>query len=49
MKANKKKIIFATFKHLMNKYQLLIIPLTMWSGMEQGFFFADYTVVSIYF
>ena len=24
-------------------YQLLIIPLTIWSGVEQGFFGADYT------
>jgi hypothetical protein len=25
-----------TVKHLANKYQLLIIPLTLWSGFEQG-------------
>ena len=24
-------------------YQLLIIPLTFWSGVEQGFFLSDYT------
>ena len=26
-----------TVKHLRNKYQLLIIPLTLWSGFEQAF------------
>lgn len=31
-----------------NPYQLLIIPLTFWSGMEQGFFGADYTAVSYF-
>ena len=24
-------------------YQMLIIPLTIWSGLEQGFFLSDYT------
>ena len=24
-------------------YQMLIIPLTIWSGVEQGFFLSDYT------
>ena len=27
-------------------YQLLIIPLTFWSGVEQSFFLADFTAVS---
>jgi hypothetical protein len=27
-------------------YQILLIPLTIWSGMEQGFFGAEYTTVS---
>jgi hypothetical protein len=27
-------------------YQILIIPLTFWSGVEQGFFGADFTAVS---
>jgi hypothetical protein len=26
--------------------QLLVIPLTFWSGIEQGFFGADFTAVS---
>ena len=28
------------------KKQILIIPLTFWSGIEQGFFGADFTAVS---
>ena len=33
----------ATFKHMTKPYQLLIIPLTIWSGLEQGFFLSDFT------
>ncbi|KAG7460982.1 hypothetical protein MATL_G00204680 [Megalops atlanticus] len=33
----------ATFKHLRDKRQLLLIPLTMYSGFEQGFLAGDYT------
>ena len=29
-----------------NPQQLLIIPITFWSGIEQGFFGADFTAVS---
>jgi len=36
-------LLFATFKHMKNRDQLLIIPLTIWSGVEQGFFGADFT------
>lgn len=28
-------------------YQILIIPLTIYSGIEQGFLSAEYTAVSI--
>ena len=35
--------MIATFKHMMKPYQLLVIPLTIWSGVEQGFFLSDYT------
>jgi len=38
-----KQLLVATFKHMKNKKQLLIIPLTFWSGIEQGFFSADFT------
>ncbi|PKU41534.1 hypothetical protein llap_8158 [Limosa lapponica baueri] len=33
----------ATFKHLKDKRQCLLIPLTMYSGFEQGFLSGDYT------
>jgi hypothetical protein len=29
--------------------QLLVIPLTFWAGVEQGFFGADFTAVNIIF
>ena len=30
-----------------NSKQLLLLPITIWSGLEQGFFGADFTAVSI--
>ena len=36
-------LLVATFKHMKKPYQMFIIPLTIWSGLEQGFFAADYT------
>ncbi|XP_064014279.1 protein unc-93 homolog A isoform X2 [Pogoniulus pusillus] len=33
----------ATFQHLKDKRQCLLIPLTMYSGFEQGFLSGDYT------
>ncbi|XP_027699363.1 protein unc-93 homolog A isoform X1 [Vombatus ursinus] len=33
----------ATFRHLKDKQQCLLIPLTMYSGFEQGFLSGDYT------
>uniref|UniRef100_F7F0N8 Protein unc-93 homolog A n=1 Tax=Monodelphis domestica TaxID=13616 RepID=F7F0N8_MONDO len=33
----------ATFRHLKDKRQCLLIPLTMYSGFEQGFLSGDYT------
>ncbi|ODM95223.1 UNC93-like protein [Orchesella cincta] len=38
-----KDLLVATFKHMTKPYQILMIPLTIWSGMEQGFFGADFT------
>jgi predicted MFS family arabinose efflux permease len=35
--------VTATVRHLKNKYQLLIVPFTLWSGFEQAFISADYT------
>ncbi|MBN3306481.1 UN93A protein, partial [Amia calva] len=36
-------VFLATFKQLTDKRQILIIPLTMYSGFEQGFLAGDYT------
>ena len=41
------QLLVATFRHLKNKKQLLVIPITIWSGIEQGFFGADFTAVRI--
>eukprot|EP00092_Neocalanus_flemingeri_P030399 GFUD01032999.1.p1 GENE.GFUD01032999.1~~GFUD01032999.1.p1 ORF type:complete len:501 (+),score=111.97 GFUD01032999.1:117-1619(+) len=38
-----KDLLVATFRHMKKKKQILIIPLTFWSGIEQGFFGADFT------
>ena len=40
-----KQLLVATFRHMKKKNQILIIPLTFWSGIEQGFFGADFTAV----
>jgi hypothetical protein len=40
------QLLMATFKQMKRKEQLLIIPITFWSGIEQGFFGADFTAVS---
>ena len=45
-KLSGKQLLVATFHHMKKKKQLLIIPLTFWSGIEQGFFGADFTAVS---
>jgi len=38
-----KDLLVATFRHMKKKKQILVIPLTFWSGIEQGFFGADFT------
>ena len=40
------QLLVATFKQMRKKDQLLLIPLTLWSGLEQGFFGADFTAVN---
>ena len=40
------QLLMATFRHLKNKNQILVVPITIWSGLEQGFFNADFTAVS---
>jgi len=42
-KRSGKQLLVATFKHMEKPYQMLIVPLTFWSGVEQGFFGADFT------
>ncbi|KAG1702353.1 UNC93-like protein [Nymphon striatum] len=37
------KLMFETFRHLKNPQQILIIPLSIYSGVEQGFFRNDFT------
>ena len=39
------KLLVATLKHLKNVPQVLLIPLTMYSGFEQGFFNAEWSKV----
>ena len=38
-------LVAATMKHMKKNYQQLLIPITIWSGLEQGFFGADFTAV----
>ena len=40
-------LFIATLKHLKDVRMRLLIPLTMYSGLEQGFVFGDFTKVSI--
>ena len=42
------KLLIATFRHMLKKKQLLIIPITFWSGIVQGIFSADFTAVSFH-
>ncbi|CAG0883173.1 unnamed protein product [Cyprideis torosa] len=35
--------LLATFRHMKHPFQLLVIPLTMWSGVEQGYFTSEFT------
>lgn len=41
------KLLIATFRHLRNPYQILIIPMTFFSGYAFAFIMADFTAVSI--
>ena len=38
-------LLVATVRQLKDRRQLLLVPLTFWSGLEQGFFGADFTAV----
>ena len=39
------ELLIVTTKQMRKKKQFLLIPLTIWSGLEQGFFGADFTAV----
>ncbi|XP_068230620.1 UNC93-like protein [Palaemon carinicauda] len=41
------ELLVATFNHMRHPYQILIIPLTVWSGVEQAFIGADYTAAYV--
>ena len=43
----KQLLMTATVRQMTNRDQLLLIPLTLWCGVEQGFFGADFTAVGI--
>ena len=38
-------LLIATVKHLHDKRMLLVLPITMFSGLEQAFTFGDFTQV----
>ncbi|RXG60864.1 UNC93-like protein [Armadillidium vulgare] len=42
-----KELLVATFLHMQKINQILIIPLTMWSGFEQAFLGADFTAAFV--
>jgi hypothetical protein len=39
------KLLISTIKHMRDINQLLLIPLTIWSGLEQSFLSAQFTKV----
>jgi hypothetical protein len=41
------KLLISTIKQMRNVNQLLLIPLTVWSGLEQSFLGAQFTKVKI--
>ena len=43
--AGKHLLITATVRQMTKRDQLLLIPITLWCGVEQGFFGADFTAV----
>jgi len=40
------KLLISTIKHMKDINQLLLIPLTIWSGLEQSFLGAQFTKVN---
>ena len=45
LKEEIRTLLFSTFKHLRHLNQLLLIPLTIYSGLEQGFVGAEFNKV----
>ena len=45
---NPVNLLINTIRHIKNKNQLLIIPLTLFSGFEQAYLGADFTKVRFY-
>ena len=41
------KMLAATFRQMQNPLQLLLIPITFYSGLEQGYFGSEFTRVNI--
>ena len=41
--ANSFQLIMATFKHIITPYQILITPISIWSGLSKGFIISDFT------
>ncbi|XP_042887689.1 UNC93-like protein [Penaeus japonicus] len=41
------KLLANTFNHIRHPYQVFIIPITIWSGLEQGFLGADFTAAYV--
>lgn len=41
------RLLLETLRHLRKPYQLAIVPLTIYSGLEQGFLVADFTQVNM--
>ncbi|XP_063607088.1 UNC93-like protein [Penaeus indicus] len=41
------KLLAKTFVHIRHPYQVLIIPITIWSGLEQAFLSADFTAAYV--
>ncbi|XP_071534487.1 UNC93-like protein isoform X2 [Panulirus ornatus] len=41
------QLLAATLNHVRHPYQMLLIPLTMWSGFEMQFLFSDYTAAYV--
>ena len=40
-----KDLLLSTLRHLRHKEQILLIPITMYSGFEQGFYNAEFSKV----